>query len=127
MVESDRSSSFSDIENDSILSGSVYSSAEVGKGDASSVASLSSLPVGDIRPYCIEPEWEVDLETSTSSEAEETLDNDGHIGKEHLGNIIWYINISVFGNTKSSLRSGMHCQQWIRKPMTISSLQWGYL
>ena len=31
----------------------------------------------------------------TSSEAEEMLDNDGHIGEEHLGNIIWYVNISV--------------------------------
>ena len=94
MAESDRSSSVSDVENDSILSGSVYSSAEVGEGDASSVASLSLLPVEDtgIRPYCFEPEREVDLETSTSSEAEETLDNDG---QERLGNIIWYVTISV--------------------------------
>ena len=76
MAESDRSSSFSDVKNDSILSGSVYSLAKVGEGDASSVASLSPLPVGDIRPYCFEPEQKVDLEMSTSSEAEETLDND---------------------------------------------------
>ena len=47
MAESDTSSSVSDVENDSILSGSVYSLAEVGEGDASSVASLSLLPVGD--------------------------------------------------------------------------------
>ena len=58
MVESDKSSSVSDVENDSILSGSVHSLAEVGKGDTSSVASLSLLPGGDtdIRPYCFEPE-----------------------------------------------------------------------
>ena len=56
MAESDRSSSLSDVENDSILSGLVYSSTEVGEGDASSVASLSPLPVGDIRPYYFEPE-----------------------------------------------------------------------
>ena len=95
IAESDRSSSFSDVENNSILSGLVYSSAEVGEGDTSSVASLLPLPVGDIRPYCVEPEQEVGLETSTSSEAEETLDNDSHIGQEHVGNIIWYVNISV--------------------------------
>ena len=41
MAEGDRrSSSFSDIDNDSILSGSVYSSAEVSEGDASSIALL---------------------------------------------------------------------------------------
>ena len=83
MAEGDsRSSSFSDIENDSILSGSVYSSAEVSEGDASSIASLSlpcTLPVGDIRPYRFEPERE------TPSEAEETLDLDGHFGEERLG------------------------------------------
>ena len=79
-----RSSSFSDIENDSILSGSVYSSAEVSEGDASSIASLS-LPVGDIRPYRFEPERE------TPSEAEETLDLDGHFGEERLGNTTWYV------------------------------------
>ena len=91
MAESDRSSSLLDVKNDSILSGSVYSSAEVGEGDASSGASLLPLPVADIQPYCFEPEWEVDLETSTSSEAEEMLGNDS---QEHLGNIIWYLNIS---------------------------------
>ena len=32
---------------------------------------------------------------STSSEAEETLDNEGHIREECLGNIIWYVDISV--------------------------------
>ena len=42
--------------------------------------------------YCFEPEREVDLDTSTSSEAEETLDNDS---QERLGNIIWYVTISV--------------------------------
>ena len=78
MTESDRVSPVSDIENNSILSGSVYSSADVSEGNASSVASLS-LPVGSIQPYRFDPEWEVDLEMSTSSEAEETLDNDGHI------------------------------------------------
>ena len=98
IAESDRSSFFSDVENDSILSGSVYSSAEVGEGDASSVASLSPLPVGDIRPYCFEPEQEVDLETSTSSEAEETLDNDS---QDYLGNTIWYVNISIVTKFRS--------------------------
>ena len=92
MAESDRSSSVSDVENNSILSGSVYSSAEVGDGDASSVASLSLLLVGDtgIQPYCFKPEQEVDIETLTSTEAEEMLDNEG---QECLGNIIWYVNI----------------------------------
>ena len=84
MAEGDsRSSSFSDIENYSILSGSVCSSAKVSEGDASSIAWLSLpciLPVGDIRQYCFEPERE------TPSEAEETLDLDGHFGKERLGN-----------------------------------------
>ena len=84
MAEGDsRSGSFSDIENDSILSGSVYSSAEVSEGDASSIASLSlpcgTLPVGGIRPYHFEPERE------TPSEAEEILDLDGHFGEERLG------------------------------------------
>ena len=86
---------FSDVENNSILSGWVYSSAKVGEIDVSSVVSLSMLPVEDIRPHCFEPEKEVDLETSTSSEAKEMLDNDSHIGQECLGNIIWYVNISV--------------------------------
>ena len=94
MAESDRSNSFSDIENDLILSGSVYSSAEVSEGNASSVASLL-LPVGDTRLYHFEPEQEVDLEMSTTSEAEEMLENDSHIDKEHLGKIISYMNISV--------------------------------
>ena len=93
MAEGDsRSSSFSDIENDSILSGWVYSWAEVSEGNASSIASLSlpctlpcTLPVGDIRPYCFEPERE------TPSEAEETLDLDGHFGEERLGNTTWYV------------------------------------
>ena len=89
MAEGDsRSSSFSDIENESILSGSVYSSAEVSEGDASSIASLSlpcTLPVRDIRPYRFEPERE------TPSEAEETLDLDGHFGEERLGNTTWYV------------------------------------
>ena len=94
MAESDRSSSVLNVENDSILSDSVYSLAKVGEGDASSVASLSLLLVGDtgIQPYCFDPEQEVDLEMSTSSESEEMLDNDG---QEHLGNIIWYVTISV--------------------------------
>ena len=92
MAESDRSSSFSDVENDSILSGLVYSSAEVDEGNASSVASLLQLSVGDILLYCFEPEWEVDLEMSTSSETKETLDNDS---QECLVNIISYINISL--------------------------------
>ena len=52
MAESDKSSSFLNTENDLILSGSVYSLAEVSEGDASSVASLL-LPVGDIQPYCL--------------------------------------------------------------------------
>ena len=54
MAESDRSSSFLDVENKSMLSGSVYSSVKVGEGDASSVASFLLLPVRDIRPYCFE-------------------------------------------------------------------------
>ena len=80
MAESYRSSSVLNVENDLLLSGLVYSksSTKVGEGDASLGASLSPPPVGDIRPYCFEPEQEVDLETSTSSEAEEMLDNDGH-------------------------------------------------
>ena len=57
MAEGDSSSSFSDAETDSILSGSAYYSTE--DSDASSVASLS-LPVpeelADIRPYLFEPE-----------------------------------------------------------------------
>ena len=79
MTETDRSSTVSDVENDSILSGLVYSLAEDGEGDASLVASLLPLPVGDagIQLYCFEREREVDLETSISSEAEEMLDNDG--------------------------------------------------
>ena len=92
IAESDRSSSFSDIENDIILSGLVYSSAKVSEGNASSVASLS-LPVGDTQLYRFEPERVVDLEISTSSEAEEMLENDSHIDKEHLGKIISCINI----------------------------------
>ena len=94
MAESARYCSFSDIENNSILSGLVYFSAKVNKGNTSSVVSLS-LPVRNIRPYCFELEQEVDLEMSTSSKAEEMLENEGYIGKEHLGNIIWYANISV--------------------------------
>ena len=72
MAEGDnRSSSFCDIENDSILSGLVYSSSEVSEGNASSIASLllpCTLPVGDIRPYRFEPGQE------NPSKAEEMLD-----------------------------------------------------
>ena len=39
------------IENDSILSGSVHFSGEVGEGEASSEAILPPLPVGDIQLY----------------------------------------------------------------------------
>ena len=73
MAESDNSSSLNDIENDSILTGLVYSSSEVTKDDSSSVASLS-LSVGIIRPYYFELERPVELEESSSSETEE-LDN----------------------------------------------------
>ena len=97
MAEGDsRSSSFSDIENDSILSGLVYSSPEVSEVNASSIASLllpCTLPVGDIhwqrvgdiQPYRFEPEQE------NPSEAEETLDLYGHFGEERLGNTTWYV------------------------------------
>ena len=93
-AESARYFSFSDNENNSILLGLVYFSAKVNKGNTSSVDSLS-LSVKNIRPYCFELEQEVDLEMSTSSKAEEMLENESYIGKEHLGNIIWYANISV--------------------------------
>ena len=88
MAESDSSSSLNDIENDSILTGSVYSSSEVTKDDSSSVASLS-LSVGIIRPYCFEPERPIELEVSSSSETEEL---DDHPGEEWLGNTTWYVN-----------------------------------
>ena len=59
MAEGDsHSSSFSDIENDLILSGSVYPLAKVSKGNASSIALLwlpYMLLVGSIRPYRFEP------------------------------------------------------------------------
>ena len=59
MTEGDSSSSFSDIENDSVLSGSAYYSMESKvseDGDDSSVGSLS-LPLGaEIRPYLFQPE-----------------------------------------------------------------------
>ena len=42
-----------------------------------------------------EPEREVELEMSISGKAKEILENERRIGEEHLGNIIWYINISV--------------------------------
>ena len=87
MAESDRSGSF---ENDSILSGLVYSLAEVSDGDASSVASLS-LSLGDIWPYCFEPEQGVDLEMSTSSEAEEILKMMVILAKS-----IWVIEFGVY-------------------------------
>ena len=89
MAEGDNHSSFlSDIENDSILSGLVYSSSEVSEGNASSIASFllsCTLPVGDIRPYRFEPEQE------NPSKAEETLDLYGHFGEERLGNTTWYV------------------------------------
>ena len=88
MAKSDSSSSLNDIKNDSILTGSVYSSSEVTEDDSSSVASLS-LSVGIIQPYCFEPERPVELEESSSGETEE-LDN--HPGEERLGNTTWYIN-----------------------------------
>ena len=57
MAEGDSSSSFSETETDSILSGLVYYSTE--DSDASSIASLS-LPVpeelAEIRPYLFKPE-----------------------------------------------------------------------
>ena len=96
MAEGDsHSSSFSDIANNSILLGLVYSSAKISKGDASSIALLSlpsMLLVGDIRPYCFEPEQE------TSSEAEEMPDlaMDSHFGKRglviQLGSYIYKTN-----------------------------------
>ena len=86
MAEGDSSSSFSDAETDSILSGSAYYSTE--DSDASSVASLS-LPVpeelADIRPYLFEPE------RSSSSESEETPEVDDRPGEERLGNTNWYV------------------------------------
>ena len=50
MAESDSYSSLTDIENDSVLTGLVYSSSEVTEDDALLVTSLS-LPVGITRPY----------------------------------------------------------------------------
>ena len=87
MVEGDSSSSFSEAETDSMLSGSVYYSTE--DSDTSLVASLS-LPVleepSEIRPYLFEPE-----RSPTSSESEERVDVDGDPSEERLGNTDWYI------------------------------------
>ena len=73
MAEGDSSSSFSEAETDSILSGSAYYSSS----DTSSVASLS-LPVPEetIRPYLFEPE------RSSSSDSEETPEVVGHPSEE---------------------------------------------
>ena len=98
MAVSDSSSSLNDIENDSILMGSVYSSSEVTEEDSSSVASLS-LSVGIIRPYCFEPECLVELEASSSSETEEYGD---HPGEERLGNTTWYVNQIYVESTDST-------------------------
>ena len=69
MAEGDSSSSFSETDNNSVLSGSVCYSTEVSEdSNALSVASLS-LPVEEIRLYLFEPE------KSTSSESEETLES----------------------------------------------------
>ena len=87
MAEGDSSSSFSEAETHSILSGSAYYSTE--DSDTSSVASLL-LPVpeepAEIRPYLFEPE-----RSPTSSEPEERLEVDGHPSKERLGNTDWYV------------------------------------
>ena len=98
MAVSDSSSSLNDIENDSILTGSVYSSSEVTEDDSSSVASLS-LSVGIIRPYCFEPERPVELEASSSSETEEF---DDHPSEERLGNTTWYVNQIYVESTDST-------------------------
>ena len=60
----------------------MYSSSEVTKDDALSVASLL-LPVEIIRPYCFKPERPVELEASFSSETEEVHN---HPGEKWLGN-----------------------------------------
>ena len=87
MAGGDSSSSFSEAETDSMLSGSAYYSTE--DSDTSSVASLS-LPVpeepAEIRPYLFEPE-----RSPTSSESEERLEVDGHPSEERLGNTDWYV------------------------------------
>ena len=98
MAVSDSSSSLNDNENDSILTGSVYSSSEVTEDDSSSVASLS-LSVGIIRPYCFEPERPVELEASSSSETEEF---DDHPSEERLGNTTWYVNQIYVESTDST-------------------------
>ena len=98
MAVSDSSSSLNDIENDSILTGSVYSSSEVTEDDTSSVASLS-LSVGIIRPYCFEPERPVELEASSSSETEEF---DDRPSEEWLGNTTWYVNQIYVESTDST-------------------------
>ena len=98
MAVSDSSSSLNDIENDSILTGSVYSSSEVTEDDSSSVASLS-LSVGIIRPYCFDPERPVELEASSSSETEEF---DDHPSEERLGNTTWYVNQIYVESTDST-------------------------
>ena len=90
MAEGDSSSSFSETNNDSVLSGLVCYSTEVSKdSDALSVASLS-LPVEEIRPYLFEPE------RLTSSESEETLEIVDHPGIEWLGNTNWYVNKNFY-------------------------------
>ena len=99
MAVSDSSSSLNDIENDSILTGSVYSSSEVTEDDSSSVASLSPLSVEIIRPYCFEPERPVELEVSSSSETEEF---DDHPSEERLGNTTWYVNQIYVESTDST-------------------------
>ena len=87
MAEGNSSSSFSEAETDSMLSGSAYYSTE--DSDTSSVAS-SSLPVpeepSEIRPYLFEPE-----RSPTSSEPEERVEVDGDPSVERLGNIDWYV------------------------------------
>ena len=84
MAEGDSSSSFSEAETDSILSGSAYYCSE--DSDASSVASLS-LPVPEetIQPYLFEPE------RSSSSDSEEMTEVVDHPSEERLGNTDWYV------------------------------------
>ena len=76
MAEYDSLSSCTGIENNLILTSSVYSSFKVTKDDALWVTSLS-LPVRIIRPYCFKPERPVELEASFSSETEEVHNHPG--------------------------------------------------
>ena len=70
MAEGDSSSSFSEAETDSILSGSAY----------------YQRCLITLRPYLFEPE------RSSSSDSEEMTEVVDHPSEERLGNADWYVN-----------------------------------